>query len=90
MEHDLDILKPDPQKVENLTKTLQCHPILSTLLVNRNITDHDAATAFLLPSLGSLRAPDDVCDIAPAIRRIGDAIENGEKIWYLGITMSMV
>lgn len=84
MEPDLDILKPDPQWIENLTQALQCHPILSTLLVNRNITDHRSATDFLQPSLSNLRAPDEMSDIDAAVRRISVAIENGEKILVFG------
>ena len=77
MERNLDILKPDHHNVEKLTDALQCHPILGTLLVNRNIMDHRSAIDFLQPSLGNLRAPHDVCDIAAAAHRISEAIKNG-------------
>lgn len=84
MEPDLDILKPDPHRVGDLTKVLRCHPLLSTLLVNRNIMDHRSASEFLQPSLGNLRAPDGMCDIDAAVRRTCVAIENGEKILVFG------
>ena len=84
MERNLDILKPDHHNVEKLTDALQCHPILGTLLVNRNIMDHRSAIDFLQPSLGNLRAPHDVCDIAAAAHRISEAIKNGEKILVFG------
>lgn len=84
MESDLDILKPDRQCVENLTAVLQCHPILSALLVNRDIVDHRSAIDFLQPSLGNLRDPHNLCDIAAAVSRICQAIENNEKILVFG------
>jgi single-stranded-DNA-specific exonuclease len=84
METLLEIMNPDRKDVAELAAALKCHPVLSTLLLNRGIADDQAALDFLQPSLSSLRPPDDLCDITTAVRRIAAAIEKNEKILVFG------
>ncbi|MCP3951211.1 MAG: single-stranded-DNA-specific exonuclease RecJ [Desulfobacterales bacterium] len=84
MENRLEIPEHNRRLTGKLTAALKCHPILSTLLINRNITDRQSAIDFLQPALKNLRPPDDLCDISRAVQRISAAIENSHKILVFG------
>lgn len=84
MNEPLEILKPDRTLIDNLTKSLRCPPILSTLLANRNIKDPQDAIDFLHPSLKKIRPPNDLCDIDKAVKRIAAALESNQKILVFG------
>jgi len=84
MDRTLDIPTLDRSRIDKLSAALKCHPILSTLLINREITECQTAIDFLQPSLKNLRPPHDLCDIADAVQRITAAIEENQKILVFG------
>ncbi len=84
MDRTLEIPTLDRSRIAKLNAALKCHPVLSTLLINRDITDSQTAIDFLQPSLKNLRPPHDLCDIASAVQRIAAAIEKGQKILVFG------
>ena len=84
MANNLEILKPDPGQVDTLTTALDCHPVLSSLLVNRGIADPRAALTFLQPSLRNLEPPNDLRDIDLAVKRIVRALDKKQKILVFG------
>ncbi len=84
MRETLEILTPDRALVDDLTRLLRCDPVLSTLLVNRGITDPQTALDFMYPALNKIRPPDDLCDIDPAAERIAVALEAKQKILVFG------
>ncbi len=84
MEAALEILKPDRDCIDALSRALKCHPTLSTLLANRHIADAQAALDFIQPSLKNLRPPETLCDIDRAVERIVAAVIDGEKILVFG------
>jgi single-stranded-DNA-specific exonuclease len=78
------LLDADQQKVEDLQKSLNIHPVLCKLLVLRNITTYEDAKKFFRPSLADLYDPFLMKDMDRAINRITHAIENNEKILVYG------
>jgi single-stranded-DNA-specific exonuclease len=58
--------------------------ILAPLLVRRGITDADAASRFLSPSLSHLHAPERMLCLSAAVERIDAAIERKEPILIYG------
>ncbi len=84
MERTIEIPTIDRSLIETLSSALNCHPVLSTLLINRDITTYQTATNFLQPSLKNLRSPDELCDISGAVQRISAAIEKDQKILVFG------
>ncbi len=58
--------------------------ILAPLLVRRGITDPDAASAYLSPSLSHLHAPERMLGLSAAVDRIDAAIERKEPILIYG------
>jgi len=58
--------------------------ILAPLLVRRGITDADAASSFLSPSLAHLHAPERMLGLSAAVDRIDAAIERKEPILIYG------
>ena len=84
MDRTLEIPTHDRSRSDKLSAVLKCHPILGTLLINRDITECQAAIDFLQPSLKNLRPPHDLCDITDAVQRIAAAIEKGQKILVFG------
>jgi len=84
MDRTLEIPTHNHSCIDKLSAALNCHPIVSTLLINRDITDRQSAIDYLQPSLKNLRPPHDLCDIAGAVKRITTAIEKGQKILVFG------
>jgi single-stranded-DNA-specific exonuclease len=78
------LLDADQQKVEDLQKSLNIHPVLCKLLVLRNITTYEDAKKFFRPSLADLYDPFLMKDMDRAINRITHAIEKNEKILVYG------
>lgn len=60
------------------------NPLISNLLVSRNITLHENAESFLNPSVEDLYNPFLLKDMERAIGRIDEGIERGEKIVIYG------
>lgn len=84
MNGTVEIFEPDRNRIDALSEALECHPVLSSLLLNRNIDNRRAAIDFLQPTLRNLKPPHDLCDMAGAVKRIVAAIETGQKILVFG------
>ncbi len=76
--------RPGNAEVIRLSTELNIDPVLSTLLLQRGITDFEAARYFFRPDLGHLHDPFLMKDMDKAIARIGQAFEEGEKILIYG------
>ncbi|QAA82334.1 single-stranded-DNA-specific exonuclease RecJ [Aequorivita sp. H23M31] len=76
--------KPNPGKVDSLSKLLGVHPIIATLLVQRGIETYEEAKAFFRPSLSALHDPFLMKDMEKAVERIERAVANGENIMVYG------
>ncbi len=74
----------DIEQVRQLQKELNIHPILCQLLIQRGIKTYDEAKAFFRPSLNALHDPFLMKGMDEAIKRIGRAIRNQEKILIYG------
>ena len=75
---------PDPEIVSALQAALGINPVLCRLLVNRGITDFEAAKNFFRPSLSHLHSPWLMRDMEAAVSRIMDALDAQEGILVLG------
>ena len=84
MEPLLTYPKPDPILVDLLSKELDCHPVLATLLSNRGMNDVTQARFFLNPTLDRLIDPFELKDMGKAVNRILTAVINKEKILIFG------
>lgn len=76
--------EPDPVLVESLSGELNIDEVLASLLVQRGIKDFEKARNFFRPSLEGLHNPFLMKDMDKAIRRIKEAIDQGEKILVYG------
>ena len=84
MDAILKYFEPDQKTVELLTRGLNCHPLLATLLSARGITNVKDAEFFLTPNFKNLTAPFLLYDMDKAVARILTAVENKEKILVFG------
>ncbi len=84
MKKKWQLLSPDRNRVDHLSKFLNCGDVLATILVNRNIVSTVEAERFLSPSLRDLRPPFAIKDMDRAADRIVTAIFNHEKILIFG------
>jgi single-stranded-DNA-specific exonuclease len=76
--------KGDTAVVKQLAKTLNVTESLANLMVQRNITSADEATAFFNPSLDQLHDPFLMKDMNIAVDRISSAVKKNEKILVYG------
>ena len=67
-----------------MAKQLSTSPLIAQLLYNRGISDVAEARKFLSPSLNDLVEPQRMGGIAPAVKRIQQALQNSEKIVLYG------
>ncbi|MBS4013231.1 MAG: single-stranded-DNA-specific exonuclease RecJ [Bacteroidetes bacterium] len=74
----------DSNIVGKLTQSLNIDPILACLLEQRGINSFSEAKDFFRPSLDSLHDPFLIKDMDKAIKRIEEAIANGERILIYG------
>ncbi|HSV89361.1 MAG TPA: single-stranded-DNA-specific exonuclease RecJ [Bacteroidales bacterium] len=74
----------DQNLVEKLAASLTIDPVLSHLLVQREIITFSEARDFFRPSLDNLHDPFLIKDMDVAIRRIEQAIEKKERIMVYG------
>jgi single-stranded-DNA-specific exonuclease len=74
----------DSKTQDLIVKELGIHPILSRILINRNITSPEDARKFLFPSLGDLHNPFLLKDMREGVERVIRAILNREKIVVYG------
>ena len=84
MEKRWNIIAADPAKVKSLQTALKIHPILCELLVQRGITNFDAAKDFFRPTLKHLHNPWLMKDMQKAVDRIDIAIKSNQKILVYG------
>ncbi|WP_457551940.1 single-stranded-DNA-specific exonuclease RecJ [Desulfobacula sp.] len=80
----LKYFEPDQKIVKFLTKGLDCHPLLATLLSARGIKTIEDARFFLNPDFKNLTNPFLLKDMDKAVERIFTALENKEKILIFG------
>ncbi len=75
---------PDPKTVNSLSSELNINPILTSILIQRNINDFQSARAFFRPSLSDLHDPFLMEDMDVAVRRLEKAIHEDENILIYG------
>jgi single-stranded-DNA-specific exonuclease len=75
---------PHPDKVEALSKSININSYLSSILIQRGITDFESAKHFFRPSLEDLHDPFLMRDMHAAVDRLKSAIDNEEKILIYG------
>ncbi len=74
----------DKLEVDKLVNALGISELTAKILVNRDITDVDAARIFLNPELQNFYDPFIMKDMSAAVDRIITAIESGEKVCVYG------
>lgn len=84
MKSILTYSKADPVAVELLSKGLNCHPVLASLLTLRGIETLEDARFFLAPTFENLSDPFSLKGMDKAVERIRTAILNHEKILIFG------
>ena len=84
MQMQCEILQPDPELVRQIQHQLDCHPILATVLANRNLASAGQAADFLDPTLQSLPNPMELTGMREAADRIHAAMKNNERILVFG------
>ena len=70
---------PEATKIEELSKKLNCHPVIANLLLQRGITSSEQAQSFFYPSLNMLHDPFLMKDMDKAVERLDRAIAQDEK-----------
>jgi single-stranded-DNA-specific exonuclease len=75
---------PDQESVENLSKSINLNPTLSSILIQRGIKSFDAARSYFRPSLDELNNPFLMKDMDKAAARIVAALQLNEKIQVYG------
>jgi single-stranded-DNA-specific exonuclease len=78
------LLPHDRDNIERLARSLQQHPIVAQLLLNRQIVDPSQAERFLNPSLKLLYPPEDLPGIQEAAKRVSEAISTRKSIAIYG------
>ncbi|MET7001175.1 single-stranded-DNA-specific exonuclease RecJ [Chitinophaga defluvii] len=73
-----------PKQEQLLQSALRIHPLLCRLLVQRGVTNYDAARLFFRPTLNDLHDPWLMKDMDKAISRIEEAFFRREKILVYG------
>ncbi|WP_028295255.1 single-stranded-DNA-specific exonuclease RecJ [Olivibacter sitiensis] len=76
--------KGNKKVISRLAQELNIDPVLSTVLVQRGVTDFESAKAFFRPSLQDLHDPFLMRDMDLAIGRIDKAIGNKETVLIYG------
>jgi single-stranded-DNA-specific exonuclease len=76
--------KPDPNKIDELSRTLEVDGLIAQLLIQRGITNFEEAKKFFRPRLSDLHNPFLMTDMDAAVQRIQTAIDNNENILVYG------
>ncbi|HCY86448.1 MAG TPA: single-stranded-DNA-specific exonuclease RecJ, partial [Desulfobacteraceae bacterium] len=84
METRLTHISPDPELTRRLSKALNCHPVLASLLADRGLNSPEEARFFLDPDFSRLTNPFDLKDMLQGVERIHSAVVNNEKILVFG------
>ena len=74
----------DNEAVDTLSKELKISPILSSMLVKRQIRTYDQAKDFFRPNYESLHDPFLMKDMGRATNRLNKAIQDNESIMVFG------
>ncbi len=72
------------QQIKELIERENINPLLATILVNRNMTDHEELKIFLHPTRKDFHDPFLMPDMKKAVDRIKTAIEKQEKVIIYG------
>ena len=75
---------PAPDDVESLSKSININYQLSTILLQRGISDFESAKKFFRPTLDQLHDPFLMKDMGQAVERVKKAIDQNEKILVYG------
>ncbi len=75
---------PSSENIEELSKAININPYLSTILLQRGITDFESAKTFFRPILDHLHDPFLLKDMEAAVVRLKSAIDKNEKILIYG------
>jgi single-stranded-DNA-specific exonuclease len=75
---------PDELDIENLAQEINVNPIISKILIQRDITNFDQAKSFFRPTLDQLHDPFLMRDMEKALVRIKQAMDQDEKIVIYG------
>ena len=78
------IAQPGKEPVQLLQSSLNIHPTICALLVQRGIDSYTKAKQFFRPQLTDLHDPWLMKDMLKAVKRILSAINDGEKILVFG------
>ena len=84
MKKHWNLLDPDLEVIEDLTRELNCHPITATVMANRGIVTPADARDFLTISFNKMRSAFSLKDMDAAVCRIYKAITDKEKILVFG------
>ncbi len=76
--------RPLPEAVQSLSKAINVNPYLSTVLLQRGITNFAEARHFFRPQLAHLHNPFLLKDMDRAVARMKKAIDRQEKILVYG------
>jgi len=74
----------DGQKVQKLQQSLHISEILASILIRRGINDSREARYFLYADRTDLQPPEQIPGLKDAVRRIEQAIEDGQRIAIYG------
>ena len=74
----------DNESVKTLSNELNISPILSSMLVNRDVKTFDQAKTFFRPNFEMLHDPFLMKDMSLAVERIQKAIQKNESIMIFG------
>ncbi|WP_339835890.1 single-stranded-DNA-specific exonuclease RecJ [uncultured Maribacter sp.] len=76
--------KPKQEDIEILSNALQVDDLVAQLLLQRGISTYEEAKSFFRPQLSDLHDPFLMKDMDIAVKRIEEAIGNGENILVFG------
>jgi single-stranded-DNA-specific exonuclease len=73
-----------PEKVMELAEAMSLPRVISSLLLNRGISEKEQVKSFLSKSMRAIRHPSGLPDMDKAVSRLRKAIDGGEKIMVYG------
>ena len=75
---------PSKEKIDEISKAINTNSYLSSILLQRGITDFESAKKFFRPRLEDLHDPFLMKDMDKAVKRLKTALDNEEKILIYG------
>jgi single-stranded-DNA-specific exonuclease len=78
------IATPDPGASRTLAEALGVSPLVGQLLLNRGVSDPEAARLFLDPQMSDLSDPHRLPDVGKAVDRLALALDRKERIFVHG------